>query len=68
MGWLDMAKPLIAAYKAGINVVLPYIEDEKLVYWYRPSKKDVNYDATDATMLDRPEHASSNFFAGRPNV
>ena len=37
-----MAKPFIAAYKAGLNVVLPYVHDEKLVYGYRPSKKDVN--------------------------
>ncbi|CEJ55791.1 Putative Function: mutA of P. purporogenum hydrolysis 1 (Precursor) [Penicillium brasilianum] len=66
-GWLDMAKPFIAAYKAGVTVALPYIQEEKLVYWYRPTKKDLNCDATDTTMQGNPNNSSGNFFAGRPN-
>ncbi|KAJ5174951.1 alpha-1-3-glucanase/mutanase [Penicillium canariense] len=66
-GWLEMAKPFIAAYKAGVTVALPFIHEEKLVYWYRPTKKDLNCDATDTTMSGSPNNASGNFFAGRPN-
>lgn len=62
-----MAKPFIAAYKAGNTVVLPYIEEEMLVYWYRPTKKDVNCDVSDNTMEGSPNNASGNFFAGHPN-
>jgi hypothetical protein len=62
-----MAKPFIAAYKAGVTVALPYIQEEKLVYWYRPTKKDLNCDATDTTMEGNPNNSSGNFFAGRPN-
>lgn len=36
-GWLDVAKPYIAAFKAGEKK--PIIAAEKLVYWYRPSPK-----------------------------
>ncbi|KAF2639551.1 hypothetical protein P280DRAFT_480990 [Massarina eburnea CBS 473.64] len=35
-GWLEMALPYIAAFKAGDKT--PTITEEKLVYWYRPSK------------------------------
>ncbi|KAF1952324.1 glycoside hydrolase, partial [Byssothecium circinans] len=35
-GWLEMALPYIKAFKAGAKA--PTIEEEKLVYWYRPSK------------------------------
>lgn len=62
-----MAKPFIAAYKAGVTVALPYIQEEKLVYWYRPTKKDLNCNATDTTMEGNPNNSSGNFFAGRPN-
>ncbi|KAJ4289098.1 hypothetical protein N0V90_011440 [Kalmusia sp. IMI 367209] len=36
-GWLEMAEPFIAAYKAGAKEVT--VSEEKLVYWYRPSPK-----------------------------
>ena len=36
-GWLEMAEPYIAAFKAGAK--LPIITEEKLVYWYRQSPK-----------------------------
>ncbi|KAF2027092.1 alpha-1,3-glucanase-like protein [Setomelanomma holmii] len=38
-GWLEMAKPYIAAYKAGSTSLT--ITDEKLVYWYRPTPKRI---------------------------
>jgi len=49
-GWLDMAKPFIAAYKASASSVGPsFIDDDQLIYWYRPTKKTVTC-ATDNTM------------------
>ncbi|KAJ5103273.1 alpha-1-3-glucanase/mutanase, partial [Penicillium argentinense] len=66
-GWLEMSKPFIAAYKAGSDCPLKYIDEEKLVYWYRPTKRDIDCDATDTTMSGNPSNASGNFFAGRPN-
>lgn len=62
-----MAKQFIAAYKAGDAIVLPDIEEEMLVYWHQPTKKDVNCDAADTTMEGKPNSASGNFFVGRPN-
>jgi hypothetical protein len=38
-GWLEMAKPYIAAYKAGANSIS--VTEEKLVYWYRPTPKGI---------------------------
>ncbi|KAJ5676240.1 hypothetical protein N7462_009137 [Penicillium macrosclerotiorum] len=66
-GWLEMSKPFIAAYKAGVTDARRYITADKLVYWYRPTKKNVNCDATDTTMDGTANNASGNFFAGRPN-
>lgn len=62
-----MSKPFIAAYKAGKDEPLEYIQDEKLVYWYRPTKRDLNCDATDTTTQGSPNNASGNFFPGRPD-
>ncbi|WVO18102.1 hypothetical protein L204_105804 [Cryptococcus depauperatus] len=42
---LDFAIPYIKAFKAGSSV--PIIEQEQLVYWYRPHLKDVSCDSTD---------------------
>ncbi|KAJ5094235.1 glycoside hydrolase [Penicillium angulare] len=66
-GWAEMAKPYIAAYKAGSTDVLPYITDEQLVYWYRPTPRDVDCDSTDTTMTGTANNASGNFFRGKPN-
>ncbi|OJJ35577.1 hypothetical protein ASPWEDRAFT_109940 [Aspergillus wentii DTO 134E9] len=66
-GWLEMSKPFIAAYKAGDKSVDKHITEEKLVYWYRPTPKDVDCDSTDTTMQGSPSNASGNFFAGRPD-
>jgi hypothetical protein len=38
-GWLEMAKPYIAAYKSGATS--PSITEDKLVYWYRPTPKSI---------------------------
>jgi hypothetical protein len=46
-GFVDIAKPFIAAYKAGEKSPNQYITDDKLVYWYRPTPKTVNCDSTD---------------------
>lgn len=62
-----MAKPFIAAYKAGSLIVRPFITEEKLIYWYRPTPRDVDCDATDTTMTGSANNASGNFFRGRPN-
>ncbi|KAJ7134075.1 putative alpha-1,3-glucanase/mutanase [Mycena crocata] len=65
-GWMDMAKPFIAAYKAGSPSVTPYITSDQLVYWYRPTPKSINCDATDTT-IQPASNASGNYFQGRPN-
>lgn len=62
-----MAKPFIAAYKAGSSSPNEYITEDKLIYWYRPTKGSVDCDATDTTMSGSPSNDSGNFFAGRPN-
>ncbi|OGM46231.1 glucan endo-1 [Aspergillus bombycis] len=66
-GWLDMAKPFVAAYKAGLPDPDDFIHEERLVYWYRPTPKWVDCDATDTTMLDTANIASGDFFRGRPH-
>ncbi|ETN38867.1 uncharacterized protein HMPREF1541_06908 [Cyphellophora europaea CBS 101466] len=38
-GWLDMAKPFIAAWKSGSNDLASNIESEQLIYWYRTTSK-----------------------------
>ncbi|KAG7445794.1 uncharacterized protein BT62DRAFT_896188 [Guyanagaster necrorhizus] len=65
-GWLEMSKPFIAAYKAGSASVSNYITDEKLIYWYRPTPRDIDCDSTDTTM-GPANNASGNYFNGRPN-
>ncbi|KAH8891826.1 hypothetical protein GQ53DRAFT_137907 [Thozetella sp. PMI_491] len=65
-GWLDLAKPYIAAYKAGASSVNSYITGDQLVYWYRPTPRGVNCDATDTTM-EPANNSTGNFFMGRPD-
>jgi glucan endo-1,3-alpha-glucosidase len=38
-GWRDLYQPYIAAYKSGAKS--PTIDEEKVVYWYRPTPKGV---------------------------
>lgn len=65
-GWLDMAKPFISAYKAGASSPNSYITSDQLIYWYRPTLKSLNCDATDTTMV-AANNASGNYFMGRPD-
>ncbi|KAB5566131.1 putative alpha-1,3-glucanase/mutanase [Coniochaeta sp. 2T2.1] len=65
-GWMDMARPFIAAFKAGSTSVGDFITDDELVYWYRPNQKDLDCDATDTTMVTA-SNASGNYFMGRPD-
>ena len=46
-GFLEMAKPYIAAFKAGSKTVDNFIDTDQLVYWYRPSVKSAVCDSTD---------------------
>ena len=46
-GFLEMAKPYIAAFKAGSKTVDNFIETDQLFYWYRPSLKSAECDSTD---------------------
>ncbi|KAL4783131.1 glycosyl hydrolase family 71-domain-containing protein [Aspergillus varians] len=66
-GWLEMSRPFIAAYKSGAASPDEYVQDEKLVYWYRPTPKDVECESTDTTMGGTPDNSTGNFFRGRPN-
>lgn len=36
--WRDLMKPYIAAYKSGSTT--PIVDQERVVYWYRPTPKD----------------------------
>lgn len=65
-GWLDMAAPFISAYKAGATSVNSYIAKDEPIYWYRPTPRDIDCDATDNTMTSA-SNASGNFFEGRPD-
>jgi len=65
-GWLDMAVPFMAAYREGASDVAPYIKEDKVVYWFRPTLKDLDCDATDTTMQDA-DNSTGNYFKGRPN-
>lgn len=66
-GWLDMAKPFIAAFKSGATSVDSYITSDELIYWYRPTPKGVDCDATDTCMDPSASNSSGNYFIGRPN-
>ncbi|CCC12638.1 unnamed protein product [Sordaria macrospora k-hell] len=65
-GWMDLAKPFIAAYKAGASKPDAYISEDQIIYWYRPTLKSLNCDATDTTLQDA-NNSSGNYFKGRPN-
>lgn len=59
-----MAKPYIAAYKAGATSVNSYISSDQLFYWYRPQPMNVNCDATDTCMNPAP---NPDYYIGKPN-
>lgn len=61
-----MAKPFIAAFKDGASSASSYVTTDQLVYWYRPTPKLLDCDATDTTMVTA-NNDSGNYFEGRPN-
>lgn len=65
-GFRDMAKPFIAAFKAGATSVDDYITEDQLIYWYRPTTSDAECDSTDNTMA-AATNDSGNYFHGKPN-
>ena len=64
-GWLEIAKPYIAAFKSSQKAIAPP-EEDKLVYWYRPATKQAQCDATDNCEKPSPS-PSENYFIGQPN-
>ncbi|KAE8153432.1 glycosyl hydrolase family 71-domain-containing protein [Aspergillus avenaceus] len=65
-GWMEMARPYIAAYKVGAKSVNEFIKEDQLFYWYRPSPRGVNCDPTD-TCMEMANNDSGNYFIGRPD-
>ena len=65
-GFLQMAKPYIAAFKAGSKTVDSFIQSDQLIYWYRPTLKSASCDSTD-TCEKAPSTPSANYFTGKPN-
>ncbi|TRM66488.1 glycoside hydrolase family 71 protein [Schizophyllum amplum] len=65
-GWLELSQPFIAAFKAGATDISDYITEDKLIYWYRPTPKSLDCDATDTTM-DDANNSTGNYFKGRPD-
>ncbi|KAL6721635.1 hypothetical protein ACLMJK_000739 [Lecanora helva] len=65
-GFLQMAKPYIAAYKAGSATVDNHIDSDQLIYWYRPHLKSASCDNTD-TCRNPAANPSENYFTGKPN-
>lgn len=63
---MDMAKPFISAYKAGASSAASYVSSDQLIYWYRPTLRSINCDATDTTMV-QADNSSGNYFMGRPD-
>lgn len=66
-GWLTMAMPYIAAFKAGSKSISAPSEDQ-LVYWYRPATKTATCDNTDTCMKPWPSPSPNpNYFTGPPD-
>lgn len=53
-----MAKPFIAAYKAGSQAVDSFITSDQIIYWYRPALKSASCDSTD-NFGSRPDGADT---------
>ncbi|KAL9125863.1 MAG: hypothetical protein Q9217_004995 [Psora testacea] len=67
-GWLEMAAPYISAFHAGDQKPDAYIKQDKLIYWYRPTPKDVECDATDTCQKPWPSPSPTpNYYVGKPN-
>lgn len=67
-GFLQMAKPYIAAFHAGSKTVDSHIESDQLIYWYRPTLKSASCDSTDNCEQPWPGPTPNpNYFVGKPN-
>ena len=67
-GFLEMAKPYIAAFHAGSETVDSHIQKDQLVYWYRPTMKSASCDSTDNCEQPWPSPTPNpNYFTGKPN-
>lgn len=67
-GFLQMAKPYIAAFHAGSKRVDDYIESDQLVFWYRPTLKSASCESTDNCEQPWPGPTPNpNYFIGKPN-
>ena len=67
-GFLQMAKPYIAAFHAGSKAVDSHIQSDQLIYWYRPTTKSASCDSTDN--CEQPWSSPTpnpNYFTGKPN-
>lgn len=67
-GFLQMAKPYIAAFHAGSKTVDSHIGSDQLIYWYRPTLKSASCDTTDN--CEQPWSSPTpnpNYFTGKPN-
>ena len=63
-----MAKPYINAFKDGAQTVDSYIQDDQLIYWYRPTLKSASCDSTDTCEQPWPSPSPNpNYFVGKPN-
>ncbi|KAJ5335775.1 Glycoside hydrolase family 71 [Penicillium brevicompactum] len=65
-GWATMAKPFIAAFKAGASSPDDYITSDRLIYWYRPALRGQDCDSTD-TCMAQANNRSGDYFLGRPD-
>ena len=67
-GFLQMAKPYIAAFHAGSKAVDSHIQSDQLIYWYRPTTKSASCDSTDNCEQPGPSPTlNPNYFTGKPN-
>lgn len=67
-GFLEMAKPYIAAFHAGSETAESYIQKDQLIYWYRPTIKSASCDSTDNCEKPWPSPTPNpNYFTGKPN-
>lgn len=67
-GFLQMARPYIAAFHAGSKTVDSHIESDQLIYWYRPALKSASCDSTDTCEQPWPSSTPNpNYFIGKPN-
>lgn len=67
-GFLQMAKPYIAAFHAGSKTVDSHIESDQLIYWYRPTTKSASCNSTDNCEQPWPSPTPNpNYFTSKPN-